>query len=417
MIAQGIAMLAVAVAPFYLAVGNLLTINAFEALFWLMDAYLVIEILDERNDDKVVLRRWVAFGVVTGLGILTKYTMFFFVLSLYLGLLVSARRGALRGVGPVLAVCITLSLAAPNLWWQYSHDWPQWQLLAERLRHAVAENAVSSGIIGFSPSQMFMHIMMVNPLSFPLWVAGLFFFFDAAAGKRRVFFWSYFFLLAIFVALRAKVYYIAPIYPLLFAGGACALEGYLARNALRRGYVCALLVTGVLILPNAVPLLPLPTFLAYQQFMDLRSFKEENLVTGRVPQQYADTLGWDLLTEQVASIYNALPREQRARTAIWTDNYGEAGAIDLLEKKYGLPDAISGHNNYYLWGPREYDGSSVITVGLPPSLLRAEFGAIRRAGTFVDPYVLPSQNNLPIEVCTRPKMPLRAFWPRTRAYW
>jgi 4-amino-4-deoxy-L-arabinose transferase-like glycosyltransferase len=414
--AQGFAMLAVAVAPFYLAVGNLLTLNAFEALFWLIDAYLIIEFLDKQADEKAVLRRWIAFGVVTAMGVLTKYTMFFFAFSLYFGLLMTAGRDALRRAGPWVALLITLVLVSPNLWWQYSHGWPQLELLSSRLHKTVLTNIAGTGLIGFSPLQILMQVMMVNPFSLPLWLAGLSFFFYEASGKRRLFFWSYAFLVVIFVLLRAKVYYIAPIYPLLFAGGACALERRLMRNPLRVSYALALFMSGMLILPNAVPVLPLHTFLAYQRFMDLRSLKEENLATGAVPQQYADTLGWDDLVAQIAFSYNTLPPAQRARTAIWTENYGEAAAVDLLGEKYALPKAISGHNSYYLWGPRGYDGSSVIAVGIPASLTRMEFRDVRRMATFTDPYVLPQQNNVLIALCMRPREPLAAFWPRVKIY-
>jgi hypothetical protein len=163
--------------------------------------------------------------------------------------------------------------------------------------------------------------------------------------------------------------------------------------------------------------LPLPTFLRYQSLIDFRQIKEEDHTIGRVPQQYADMLGWDRMVLQVAEVYQSLPPQQRARAAVWTENYGEAAAVDLLGKKYGLPEAISGHNTYYLWGPRAYNGSVVIAVGLPPSLTHAEFGSVRRAGMFEDPYVMPYQNHVPIDVCTKPRMPLREFWPRVKAYY
>ena len=215
-IAQGFAMLAVVVAPFYLAVGNLLTMNAFEPFLWTLAAYLIVELFDRasglENPPKLSARRaflWIFLGAVTALGVLTKYTMGFFALSLCAAALLSARtRRCLRCGGVALAIGVALLLTAPNLWWQYIHGWPQIQLLAD----AATRKNVDLGAMGFVLSQ----ILMVNPLAFPLWAGGLFFFFRSHAGSYRLFFWSYVLLCVVYIGLRAKVYYLAPIYPLLF---------------------------------------------------------------------------------------------------------------------------------------------------------------------------------------------------------
>jgi hypothetical protein len=127
-------------------------------------------------------------------------------------------------------------------------------------------------------------------------------------------------------------------------------------------------------------------------------------------------LGWDGLVAHVAAAYDSLPPDQRGRAAVWTQNYGEAGAVDLLGRAYGLPQAISGHNNYYLWGTRGYDGSVVLAVGLPPALERAEFRGIRHLGAFSDPLLMPYQNNVAIDLCTQPIEPLAQFWPQAKSY-
>lgn len=407
-VAQAFAMLAVAVAPFYLAVGNLLTMNAFEPLLWTAAASLILSIL--RAYPVPRKRYWVALGATVALGILTKYTMGFFALSLCAALLFLPERRLMRNPGFWVSIALTLLLTAPNLMWQYSHAWPQIELL----RSAVENKDVNLGAVNWMLSQ----ILMVNPMTFPLWLAGLIFFSRTENGRLRVFSLSYVFLCVVYITLRAKVYYLAPIYPLLFSAGACKLERRLnAHPAWRASYAAAMLLLGALILPQVIPILPLPTFLRYQAFIDFRQIKEEDHTIGSVPQQYADMLGWDRMVLQTAQIYESLPPRQRARAAIWTENYGEAAAIDLLGKKYGLPEAISGHNTYYLWGPRGYDGSVVIAVGLPPSLTHALFGSVRRVGMFEDPYVMPYQNHVAIDVCTRPRMPLREFWPRAKAYY
>jgi Dolichyl-phosphate-mannose-protein mannosyltransferase len=404
--AQGFAMLAAAVAPFYLAVGNLLTMNAFEPLFWMVTAYILIDILDGRTDR----HRWFTIGAVVAFGILTKYTMVFFALSLCAALFLSPERKILADKGFMAALAVATVLVAPNVLWQYTHAWPQFALLHDAMLHKDLE----LGPLAFGLQQA----LMVNPLTFPLWAAGLFFFLRGNGGRYRVFFWSYALLFVVYVALRAKVYYLAAIYPILFAGGACASEPWLMQGVTRRrAYAAALITVGAIILPQVIPVLSLPHFLAYQKMVDFRQIKGYKHEIGLLPEQYADMAGWERLTAQIASVYQALPPAQRTHTAIWTNNYGEAAAVDLLGERLGLPKAISGHNSYYLWGTHGYDGSSVITVGMPATLTHAEFGTVRRVSTFTDPYVLPNQSNLPIELCMHPKIPLAAFWPHAKAYW
>lgn len=402
--AQSLAMLAISVAPFFLAIGDWLTMNAFEPLFWVLTAFLIIEVLDRPR-----AWHWWALGVTVALGVLTKYTMGFFALSLCAGLLLTPQRRLLRRAGLWLAIAATLALCGPNLWWQQTHGWPQ----VELLRGAVVSKDPNLSAAGFFLSQ----ILMVNPLTFPLWLAGLVFFFRAKRGRYRLFFWSYVLLFAAYVALHAKVYYFAPVYAVLFAGGATLAEKVLiAKPLLCRTYAVLLVLVGLIILPQVIPVLPIPDFLVYQRLIDLRTVKEENHASGRVPQQWADMLGWDELVARIAGAYDTLSPGDRTRAAIWTQNYGEAGAVDLLGHTYNLPPAISGHNNYYLWGTHGYDGSVVLAVGLSPSLEHAEFRSVRHLGTFTDPLLMPYQNNVAIDLCTQPIQPLARFWPQAKSY-
>lgn len=406
LIAQGFAMLAVSVAPYYLAVGSLLTMNAFEPLLWTAAACKLIDILNGKQR----IQDWTFLSVAIALGILTKYTMGLFTLSLFAALLFLPERRLMSRAGFWFAFALTAMLIAPNIWWQYVHGWPQFVVLHDAMYH----KNIDLGPVAFGAQQ----ILMVNPLTLPLWAGGLLFFLLSHNGRYRVFFLSYALLFVADVLLRAKIYYLAPIYPLLFAAGSCAMQARLAASMKRRAaYAGALLIVGVILLPQVVPVLPFQAFLAYQRVLDVRQLKGFKHETGVLPERYADTVGWEQLVAAAASAYYALPPPQRARTAIWAGNYGEAAAIDLLGEKYALPKAISGHNAYYLWGPRDYDGSSVIAVGVPASLTRMEFNDVRREALFTDPYVLPEQNNVPIVLCTRPREPLAAFWPHAKAYW
>jgi hypothetical protein len=118
----------------------------------------------------------------------------------------------------------------------------------------------------------------------------------------------------------------------------------------------------------------------------------------------------------VAGVYNDLPANERSESCIFTGNYGEAGAIDFFGPEYDLPKAISGHNNYYLWGPGGCTGEVVIGIGVPLERLEAVFGNVEEASTVRCEYCMPDENDLPVYVCRRPKRPLKEIWPEVKCY-
>src|SRR5205085_9235592 len=120
----------------------------------------------------------------------------------------------------------------------------------------------------------------------------------------------------------------------------------------------------------------------------------ENHRLGPLPQLFADQFGWEEMAAAVASVYNGLPREVRTKTAIFGQNYGQAGAIDLFGPKYGIPEgtAISGHQNYYLWGPRGFTGESMIVMANRPERLAEIFARCRMVAHVTHEYSMPYQH-------------------------
>jgi len=404
-VAQAVAMLGIALAPFYLAVGNLLTMNAFEPLLWLGAAYLFIK-ADE--DDRPW--RWAALGAVAGLGLVNKYSMFFFLGSCIVAVACTPQRRSLVRPGFYGAIAIALVMVAPTLAWQAQHGWPQLAVL----RHAAADKNVVVGPVAFYLQQ----VLMMNPLAAPVWIAGLYALLVTRAGRPwRWYGIAYVVLSAVYLVLGAKVYYLAPIYPVLFAAGATLLEARLVAVPWATGaYGALLLLAGLAIAPEAFPLLPLDRFVGYERVLDFRGIKMEKHPQGLVPQHFADQLGWDTLVRRLATVYASLPPQQQREAVVLTRDYGQASAVDFLGPRYGLPHAISGHNTYFLYGTRGASGNVVIAIGLDASTLRAQWRDVRGVGTYHDDYVLPDFNDLPIYVCTRPIGPIAAWWPSTKRY-
>ena len=401
--AQILAMLGIALAPFYLAVGNLLTMNAFEPLLWIGAAYLFVK----ANEDDAPLT-WAALGLVCGLGLIDKYSMFFFLGSSVVAIAMTSSRRALLRPGVALAAAIAFAIVAPTLVWQARHGWPQLELL----HHAAAAKNVALGPLDFFLQQ----ILMMGPLAAPLWIAGLVSLMRGRSALRWYAF-AYVILSIVYLVLGAKVYYLAPISPVLFAAGSVSVAAFAQRwPGARFGYPALLFAAGFAIAPEAYPLLPLPAFLQYQRVFDVRGIKMEKHPEGLVPQQFADMLGWDTLVRTLARACATLTPAERREAVILTGDYGQASAVDFLGPQYGLPPAISGHNNYYLYGTGGASGNLVLAIGIPEAQLRGEFGVVRQVGLYHDAYVLPDFNDLPIYACSHPVRPLAAWWPAMKRF-
>ncbi len=290
------------------------------------------------------------------------------------------------------------------------HGWPQLAVL----RDAAAGKNVVVGPLAFYGQQ----ILMMNPLTAPIWIAGLVALLASArfCALRWIGF-TYLVLSALYLALGAKTYYLAPIYPMLFAVGAVVLERRFANaRAWTVLYPLALVACGLLVAPEAYPLLPLATFERYERVLDFRGIKMEKHPEGRVPQHFADMLGWETLVGALALANDGLTPVERRDAVVLTHDYGQASAVDFFGPRRGLPRAISGHNNYYLYGPRGADGNVVLAIGYDERFLRGEFGVVERVGRFHDDYVLPDFNDLPIYKCSRPRVALETWWPHVKRF-
>ena len=167
------------------------------------------------------------------------------------------------------------------------------------------------------------------------------------------------------MTFNPRVYYLFPAFPLLFAAGGVMWETWLTAERVqwvKPVYVGTHDPDRALWRPTVVPVLPVETYIRYAAAIHFQQPRIETFKLGPLPQLYADQFGWEEMAAEVARVYNGLPPDVRARTAIFGQNYGQAGAVDLFGPKYGLPKAISGHQSYFLWGPRDYTGESVIVM-------------------------------------------------------
>ena len=343
--------------------------------------------------------------------------MLFFGFAFVAGLVLSPQRKMLLSPWLWAGGAVAFLLALPNLIWEYRHGWATLVLLAN-----IAKSNKNL-VLGPWP-YLWSNIEALGRYSLLVWLPGLLWCLAAPAGRRfRALGWSWVVAYITFLALKGKDYYLTPMYAMLFAAGAVAFEAWTARRgtALRivpRVALPALVLAGGMIgWPFGMPVMPVETFIAYEEALGAVPKKTENVALSKLSQQYSDMFGWPEMTATVARVYNSLPAEERPKCGILTRNYGEAGAIDYFGRAYGLPGAISGHQNYWLWGPGPDTGECLIVVGYTRAQLEQWFGSVTQAAETYHPYAISFENHRPIWLCRQPKFrTLPDVWPQFKTW-
>jgi hypothetical protein len=404
--AQMLAMTAVLAAPAFLGTSNYLSMNSFEPCFWMGSMLVLLRIADGSAGP----RAWLVFGLLAGLGIENKHSTVFFLLALLAGVLLSPQRRILWSKSCAAGVALLILLALPNFIWQWIHHFPTYVML-NNIAHS--DKNIKLPPLAFLLEQG----NMLFPFSAPLWIGGLaWLVFARNARPWRFAGLAYLVFLALLMALHAKDYYLAPSYPLLFAAGAAALCLRPRRAWLAPGYT-ALLALGLCVItgPIMLTLLPAAKYHAYVSHFPGADAKSEKH-TSPLPQYLSDRFGWPQMVEGFAARYNALPPDERTHTAIFCGNYGEASAVNLLGPAYGLPTAISGHQNYYYWGWNGYTGESVLTLGPSRENYTGNYAEVIDLGPFDAPWIMDFEHLHYFWLRNR-KRPYSADWPNLKSWY
>lgn len=402
--AQVFAGLCVLAAPIFLIMDGILCVGAFEPLFWMGCALLALRIARTGN-----ARLWLWFGLVAGLGLLLKYTMALVLVCFLVALALTPLRREFRKPAFWAGAGLALLLFLPALLWQIQHHFP---LLTDVANIRREGKNVVLGPFAFVKQQ----IEFLDPLLLPVWLAGLY----ALLRRReaRVLGWLYLLLLGAMILLHGKNYYLAAIYPMLFAAGAVALEQGLGHWAWSRGraWPRSLLVSAVtaiilVFVPAFVPLLPPQRLLAYQKALHLKPERAEVNHAGPLEQVLGDQFGWPEMVQEVARIYTSLPPEERARTGIYAGNYGEAGAINQFGPALGLPTAICAHQADSYWGLPSVEPTDLICLGCDREGLERHFDSVTEVAVHHSTWGMAEENH-PIYLGRGLRTPLHVLWPR-----
>jgi hypothetical protein len=435
--ARALAGLSLLAMPGLIGMCSILSMNAFDVFFWAACALVVTRVLCGGDE-----RLWLLFGLLAGVGLENKISVLFLGVGVVAGLVLARRWDVFRSGWLWAGGALAGLIFAPYVVWQAAHGWP----LLEFMANARRLKNVDLSFVAFMREQ----ILIANPLALPVWATGLaYLLFARAARPFRAVGWIYPVVLAAMLAAGdAKPYYMIPCYTVLFAAGGVAIETYsLGAKALRRpmrqgspsgpeplrrpmvvggglvsgsvraAIVGLVVVGGVVTAPLAKPVLPLETFVRYARALGLSASSGERQKLGRLPQMYADMRGWPELAQTVAEVYRRLPAAERARACVFAQNYGQAGAIDLFGPPLGLPKAISGHNSYYFWGPRDCSGDVLIVVGDNRKRLEELFEHVELGATYHCADCMPYEATKGVWVARKLRRgTIQALWPHVKQF-
>ncbi len=407
---QYLAALLVVVSPYFLAMNTILTMNAFEPLIWTLCSYLILLSIKYRNP-----KLWLLIGLVLGIGLLNKFSVVFFAFSMVMGLWMTQHQVFSKKwiwLGGVIAIVLFM----PTVIWQIQHGLPF-------LEQQEAANLYSKKPFPESIIDLFVQpILMMHPLALPIWLAGLYFYLGSKDGRPyRLFCWIFVITYGVFLLMQGKSYYLTPLYPMLFAGGAIMVEQWVRGQQHLKAIISgALLVGTMVLLPLTIPVLPMEAMLQISSYYSaIYSLPDRNsaaLNTQQAPSHFRSMLGWEDSVAQVSKVYHQLPSSEQAQTAILSWEYHDASAIDFYGPRYDLPKGISGAHTFYFWGYQNYSGEQVISLGGDLSYLQQLFNQVDQVDTVTHAHVIGIKSNIPIYLCRGLKVPFSQSWPRFKAY-
>lgn len=393
-------------AGMYLVVFHIATMNAYDILLWSVAAWLAVRILE-----RPAWPDWLALGLVFGVGLLNKASIAWLMAALLPAVALATKGRALLTAGPYLALAVGLGLWAPHIAWQAEHGWPT----AEFLRHSQVEKLLPIPAWEFLGQQA----VVINLASVPFLLYGLWWAFaDRGEGRR---WWP---LAAVFLAVlgfllavgKGRVNYLAPAYPFLFPVAAVAAQRLFERKGWRPAAALAPVAgLGCVTAPLGLPVLPIETVARIAEASGLRPPDEEEGVRPAI-QGYADMHGWPEMAALAYRAYQEIPPEERGRAVVVAFNYGEAAAIEHFWPGERPAPVVSGHNNYFLWGPGRWDGRAAVFVNERRPEIRGLFESWAIVGSTGHPWAMPEESSAPVAIARRPKVPVQEIWPRLRRF-
>lgn len=393
--------------PILIAMNGFFSMNSIDIFIWSLAIFLILRIINTRKSTC-----WIWLGLVLGIGLLNKISVLFLSAGIFVGFLL-VNREWFTTRWPYIAGIIAFVLFVPYIIWNLQHDMAH----LEFIQNASAGKYSGRTRMDFIGEQF----LFLNPLASPLWMGGLLalFFYKPLKEYRIVGLIFITAFMILFLNRTSKGEYMAPAYACLFAAVAVFIEQRFVHARikwLRYVYPVVLLASIIVLLPMIVPVLPVEKYIPYARSLGFAPDSNEGKELAELPQFYADMFGWEEKAADIAKVFNTLSEEEKAKCVIYSMNYGRCGAIDFFGEKYGLPKSVGSHNNYWLWGTREYQGEVVIILGETMEEHQDDFESCKLAGVSKCKYCMPYENNVNIFICRGLKYKMEDIWPTTKHY-
>lgn len=370
---------------------------AFDQFFWALGFYYLIRYFNTEKPKYLLL-----LGLAAGLGLMNKYTFLVWGFGVAVGLLFFQKGKSYRTKWIYLSGLIVLLISLPNFFWEWQHHFP----LLTHMQKLKESQLDEIGPYDFALEQIKLPFTFIISL-----IGAVAFFFRSQLGKYRALGVATLVIFATMWILQSKAYYFFAIYPLLFASGAVMIERWFGRKPVWIYIIASILLLPLWYLPKAIPILPVKDYISYDHL------KSDDQGRYRLPDDYADMFGWEEQVKLIDSVYHSLPESHRRQCMIWAGNYGEAGAIKILGKKYHLPDPVSVHGSFYSWGTGNTNRQICLSIGNEKeSALQYFYEDIRLIKMIHHPYAIDEENNIPVYLCRKPKLDLAEKWPELEKY-
>ncbi|MEM6517514.1 MAG: glycosyltransferase family 39 protein [Bacteroidota bacterium] len=369
---------------------------AFDQLFWTFGFYFIIKFINSQNKKFLILT-----GITLGLGLMNKYTMLVWAFGLFIGFCFYQKGNLFKNKWLYLSGLIALLIFLPNILWQAYYDFPL-------IRHLQALNDNQLGDRGIAA--FLLEQLEITPpfIMFLCGLLGLLFNWHFKAYRSIGIAALIIFLTMWF--LKAKTYYVFALYPVVFSAGAVFIEKLFRKKPILVYLTSAsVLLPMVYFIPQLTPIMPIET---YVEFYDI----EEDKGRFKLTSDYADMFGWEEQVKLVDSVYQTLSPKERENCVLWAENYGEAGALKILGKEYNLPNPISRHGSFWLWGYGNKDAEVWISLGNEKPSVEQVFEDVELVKMITHKYAIDEENGIPLYVCRKPTVNIEKWWADYEAY-
>jgi len=392
--AQGLACLAVLIAPGWLLSSNIVNSIGYESLCWTSAVFCLIRLI--RTGDE---RWWLGVGVAAGIGLVNKPTMVLFGFSLVVSLLLTPHRRQFASKWLWIAGFLSLAIASPSFVWQVQHGLPS--VPAARARFGVT---VPGGVLA-------AQVYSIHPLNAVIWSLGIFYLATRESHTpHRLLAWMFGMALLIVLLAKFKFFYLSGVFPSLLAAGAIVVERALSAFNMERGRKTVPLLLaagGIVTAPTGLPVLPAGQIGAYA---DVLSGATGLRIPANMLNALRDQCGWKEQVRAVAGVFDKLSPEERARCVILVKGYGEAGAVNYYGRAYGLPFATCPRQSFYFWSQPIPQADLAIVYGFDLDTMQRLYARVERVAFLSNPSGPPWRQTCTIYLCRNPKLPLREAW-------